>query len=98
MSRYLDMVDSPTHVKKLTLEQLQQLAEEIRQELITVLAKNGGHLGPEPRRGGADHRAAPRLQHAQGQVRLGREPSDLRPQAADRPQEPLSTPSAAPTA
>src|SRR6266403_262553 len=46
MSRYLDMVDSPTHVKKLTLGQLQQLAEEIRQELITGLSKNGGHLGP----------------------------------------------------
>ena len=26
MSQYLEMVDSPTHVKKLTLEQLQQLA------------------------------------------------------------------------
>src|SRR3989454_6302374 len=46
MSRYLEMVDSPVHVKKLTLDQLQQLAEEIRHELITVLAKNGGHLGP----------------------------------------------------
>jgi 1-deoxy-D-xylulose-5-phosphate synthase len=46
MSRYLDMVDNPVQVKKLTLAQLQQLAEEIRQELITVLAKNGGHLGP----------------------------------------------------
>lgn len=40
------MVDNPTHVKKLTLEQLQQLAGEIRQELITVLSKNGGHVGP----------------------------------------------------
>ncbi len=46
MSRYLDMVDHPSHVKKLTVPQLQQLAEEIRHELITVLAKNGGHLGP----------------------------------------------------
>src|SRR5882724_1369887 len=46
MSRYLEMVDSPVHVKKLTLAQLQLLAEEIRKELITVLAKNGGHLGP----------------------------------------------------
>src|SRR5438552_5775776 len=46
MSRYLEMVDCPVHVKKLTLDQLQHLAEEIRQELITVLAKNGGHLGP----------------------------------------------------
>ena len=46
MSQYLEMVDSPTHVKKLTLEQLQQLAGEIRHELITVLARNGGHVGP----------------------------------------------------
>ena len=46
MSRYLDMVDSPEHVKKLTLEQQKQLAEEIRHELIVKLAKNGGHLGP----------------------------------------------------
>jgi 1-deoxy-D-xylulose-5-phosphate synthase len=46
MSRYLDMVDEPRHVKKLTLPQLTQLAEEIRQELITVLSVNGGHLGP----------------------------------------------------
>src|SRR6267154_2387483 len=46
MSRYLEMVDSPVHLKKLTLAQLQLLAEEIRQELITVLSKNGGHLGP----------------------------------------------------
>src|SRR5437763_540375 len=46
MSRYLDMVDDPTHVKKLNVEQLHSLAEEIRHELITVLSKNGGHLGP----------------------------------------------------
>src|SRR4051794_39956581 len=46
MSGYLDMVDSPAQVKKLSLDQLQVLAQEIRQQLITVLAKNGGHLGP----------------------------------------------------
>jgi 1-deoxy-D-xylulose-5-phosphate synthase len=46
MSRYLDMVDSPVQVKKLTLDQLQELGQEIRQELITGLARNGGHLGP----------------------------------------------------
>ena len=45
-SRYLDMVDSPAQLKNLTIEQLTPLAEEIRQELITKLAKNGGHLGP----------------------------------------------------
>ena len=46
MSRYFDMVDHPSHVKKLTLDQLQLLAEEIRHELITKLAKHGGHVGP----------------------------------------------------
>src|SRR5258705_484113 len=46
MSRYLEMVDAPLHVKKLPLGQLQELAEEIRLELITGLSKNGGHLGP----------------------------------------------------
>ena len=46
MSRYLDMVDNPTHVKKLTPDQLGQLAAEIREELIAGLAKAGGHLGP----------------------------------------------------
>jgi 1-deoxy-D-xylulose-5-phosphate synthase len=46
MSRYLDMVDCPAHIKKLTIEQQKQLAEEIRHELIIKLAKNGGHLGP----------------------------------------------------
>src|SRR2546426_8918403 len=46
MNRYLDMVDSPEHVKKLKLDQLQQLAEELRHELITILSRNGGHLGP----------------------------------------------------
>jgi len=46
MSRYLDMVAEPAHVKNLTASQLLQLADEIRHELITVLAKNGGHVGP----------------------------------------------------
>ncbi|HWD94385.1 MAG TPA: 1-deoxy-D-xylulose-5-phosphate synthase [Verrucomicrobiae bacterium] len=46
MSRFLEMVDEPKYVKNLTLDQLRQLAEEIRFELITVLSKNGGHLGP----------------------------------------------------
>src|ERR1700729_1142847 len=46
MSRYLDMVDAPEHVKKLTIPQLQELAADIRTELIEGLAKGGGHLGP----------------------------------------------------
>ena len=46
MSRFLEMVDNPAHVKKLTMDQLALLADDIRQELITVLSKSGGHLGP----------------------------------------------------
>jgi 1-deoxy-D-xylulose-5-phosphate synthase len=46
MSRYLDMVDHPSHVKKLTPEQLQELAGDLRRELIDGLARHGGHLGP----------------------------------------------------
>jgi len=46
MSRTLDQIDSPTDVKGLSISQLEQLAAEIREELITVLARTGGHLGP----------------------------------------------------
>src|SRR3569832_2000941 len=46
MSGILEKVDQPKYVKQLSLDQLRQLGEEIRYELITVLAKNGGHVGP----------------------------------------------------
>src|SRR5580765_5726978 len=46
MSQYLELIQGPSHVKRLTPDQLLKLAEEIRHELITALAKNGGHLGP----------------------------------------------------
>jgi 1-deoxy-D-xylulose-5-phosphate synthase len=46
MGRYLDMINSPADVKLLTMEQLRALAQEIRDELINVLSKNGGHLAP----------------------------------------------------
>jgi 1-deoxy-D-xylulose-5-phosphate synthase len=46
MNRYLDMVDNPVHVRKLTMPQMQLLADEVRNELITVLSRCGGHLGP----------------------------------------------------
>jgi 1-deoxy-D-xylulose-5-phosphate synthase len=46
MSQYLEKVNSPGKVKQLSLDQLQDLAAEIRQQLINVLARNGGHVGP----------------------------------------------------
>jgi len=46
MSRILDGIDSPDDVKRLSIPELEQLAAEIREELISVLSNNGGHLGP----------------------------------------------------
>lgn len=46
MSQLLDTIHSPLDVKTLTLTQLATLAEEIREALISVLSKTGGHLGP----------------------------------------------------
>jgi 1-deoxy-D-xylulose-5-phosphate synthase len=44
--RILDAVNSPADLKRLPEEKLPQLAQEIRDELITVLSQTGGHLGP----------------------------------------------------
>jgi len=46
MSRWLDQVNSPEDLKKIPLENLKKLAEEIREKIITVVSKNGGHLAP----------------------------------------------------
>ena len=46
MGRYLEMISEPAHVKKLTEPQLEELASEVRSELIGTLARTGGHLGP----------------------------------------------------
>jgi 1-deoxy-D-xylulose-5-phosphate synthase len=46
MKRILDGINSPADVKRLSFPQLEQLAEDIREELITVLSRTGGHLGP----------------------------------------------------
>ena len=44
--RLLDAIHGPADVKALAAAQLPQLAQEIRDELIAVTAKNGGHVGP----------------------------------------------------
>ena len=45
-NKILDRVNSPLDLKILTLEEMNRLAEEIRQLLIEVVSKNGGHLAP----------------------------------------------------
>jgi len=42
----LERIDSPTDLKKLSLSELPQLAEEIRHFLIRKLSVTGGHLAP----------------------------------------------------
>jgi 1-deoxy-D-xylulose-5-phosphate synthase len=41
---FLENINSPQDLKKLNLEQLPQLAEEIRQRIIEVVSETGGHL------------------------------------------------------
>jgi 1-deoxy-D-xylulose-5-phosphate synthase len=44
--RILDRISGPADVKSLATTELPQLAQEIRDEIIAVTAKNGGHVGP----------------------------------------------------
>ena len=46
MSRWLEQINSPEDLKKISIENLKELAEEIREKIITVVSKNGGHLAP----------------------------------------------------
>lgn len=46
MSNILETINSPADVKRLTMEQLTDLAAEIRERLILSVAKTGGHIGP----------------------------------------------------
>jgi 1-deoxy-D-xylulose-5-phosphate synthase len=46
MAELLSRIQSPADVKKLTIAQLTQLAEEIRERLIVGVSKTGGHIGP----------------------------------------------------
>ena len=42
----LPSIHGPADVKALPADRLPQLAQEIRDEIIAVTAKNGGHVGP----------------------------------------------------
>ncbi len=44
--RLLDAVRSPADVKAISEQDLPQLAQEVRDELIRALSQTGGHLGP----------------------------------------------------
>jgi 1-deoxy-D-xylulose-5-phosphate synthase len=42
----LSQIHNSTDIKALSIPQLEELAEEIRQKIIDVTSQNGGHLGP----------------------------------------------------
>ena len=79
MSRFLDMVDEPAHIKKLTLPQKTQLAEEIRHVLAGLFERRDFR---DPELGEAivtvtEVRVGPDLKHAIAFVsRLGRSDVD----------------------
>ena len=43
---YIENINGPEDVKKLSEDQLNVLAEEIRDALLKKLSKHGGHFGP----------------------------------------------------
>ena len=45
MTNLLEGLDGPDDLKKLSLEQLPELAQALRDEIIATCAQNGGHLG-----------------------------------------------------
>ena len=44
MEKMLGRIESPHDVKKLDMEELTELCSEIREEIIAIVSKNGGHL------------------------------------------------------
>ncbi len=46
MTRILDSIDSPEQLRALNVLQMEQLAEEIRREVIEKVSVKGGHLAP----------------------------------------------------
>jgi 1-deoxy-D-xylulose-5-phosphate synthase len=46
LARILDTIDGPEQLRALTLQQMEQLAEEMRREIIEKISVRGGHLAP----------------------------------------------------
>ena len=43
---YLEKIDTPQDVKRLAVQQLETLADEVRTALLQKLSAHGGHIGP----------------------------------------------------
>ena len=45
MSNFLDRINCPDDLKKIPMENMPALAGEIRETLLNIISKTGGHLG-----------------------------------------------------
>lgn len=45
-NKFLDRINSPSDLKELSVDNLYELADEIRRKIIETVSKNGGHLAP----------------------------------------------------
>jgi len=45
MGKLLEQINYPADLRKLKKEQLNQVSNELREELINVVSETGGHLG-----------------------------------------------------
>lgn len=43
---YLEQINSPADIKKMSVTEMNELSHEIRQALLQKLSKHGGHFGP----------------------------------------------------
>jgi 1-deoxy-D-xylulose-5-phosphate synthase len=43
---FLETIMTPSDLKKLTFDQMERLAQEIRSYLLEVVSRTGGHLAP----------------------------------------------------
>ena len=43
--QYLDKINFPSDIKKLSIDELKILSDEVREELIDAVSVTGGHLG-----------------------------------------------------
>ena len=69
---YLEKINSPADVKKLSSDEMKKLAEEMRTALIKKLSVHGGHCGPL------------RFRLPEGQAGVRRIAPDILPQNAHR--------------
>ena len=84
-ARLIDQLDLPDDLRTLDAESLRRVADEVREEIITTISENGGHLGASLGVVELTIALHAELNTPAGRDHLGRGASVVRPQAAHRP-------------